>query len=129
VISGLRLSPKRFRARRRGTKAATAISFGLSEAAQLRFSVQRGTPGRRSGRRCVKPRRSLAKARRCTRYSAAGSFSRTVKAGSGKVSFTGRIGRRVLKPGRYLLLVTATDAARNRSKQARASFRVLPPKR
>jgi hypothetical protein len=46
------------------------------------------------------------------------------------VKFSGRIGRRALKRGRYRLVLRATDAAGNRSRLRRISFRVVkPPKR
>lgn len=45
--------------------------------------------------------------------------------GLNRLRFTGRIGRRALRPGRYRLLVRATDAAGNRSKLRRRGFRVV----
>jgi hypothetical protein len=42
------------------------------------------------------------------------------------VKFSGRIGRRALKPGRYRVVISATDAAGNVSKRATLSFRVIP---
>lgn len=42
-----------------------------------------------------------------------GSFSRSAPIGRSKVAFSGRIGRRALKPGRYVLRATPTDAAGN----------------
>jgi hypothetical protein len=39
--------------------------------------------------------------------------------------FSGKIGRRRLKPGRYRATLVATDAARNASKPKRLRFRVV----
>jgi hypothetical protein len=47
------------------------------------------------------------------------------KAGANKHRFAGRIGRRVLRPGRYRARATATDLAGNISAQRRLTFRVV----
>jgi hypothetical protein len=47
------------------------------------------------------------------------------KAGANALSFRGRIGRRVLRPGRYRARATATDPAGNVSAERRATFRVV----
>ena len=77
--------------------------------------------GRRSGRRCVKPTRANRRARACTRYVAVGTT-----AVRGRVSrhFSGRVRRRVLRPGAYRLQVTAIDAALNNSRPATTGFRI-----
>jgi hypothetical protein len=41
------------------------------------------------------------------------------------VRFSGRIGRRALRPGRYRLAVRAVDAAGNRSAARSAAFRIV----
>lgn len=67
-LSGLSLSPTRFRAADRGPSIATTranrritVSYRLSEPARVTFTVQRKLPGRRAGKRCLKPT-PLAKA-------------------------------------------------------------------
>jgi hypothetical protein len=40
------------------------------------------------------------------------------------VRFSGRIGAKVLEAGRYRALITATDAAGNRSQRKSVAFRV-----
>ena len=47
--------------------------------------------------------------------------------GQNQVKFTGRIGRKALKRGRYRLTIVATDAAGNRSKAKRLRFRIVKP--
>jgi hypothetical protein len=54
-----------------------------------------------------------------------GSFSRTGKAGLNNFRFTGRLRARKLRPGRYRLVMVATDPAGNRSKPKRTKFRVV----
>ncbi len=51
--------------------------------------------------------------------------SRTGKTGANSIRFSGRIGSKALKPGSYRALLTATDAAGNRSAPKSASFRVV----
>jgi hypothetical protein len=55
----------------------------------------------------------------------AGTLHRQAIAGANAVPFTGRIGRRALRPAAYRLVVTVTDAAGNISVPASASFRVV----
>ena len=82
----------------------------------------------RRRRVCVKRTRRNRGSRRCTRYVRAGrTLTRTSKAGRNRVKFTGRIGRRALKPGRYRLTIVATDAAGNRSRARRLNFRIVKP--
>jgi hypothetical protein len=55
----------------------------------------------------------------------AGKLMRMGKTGANTLKFSGRIGRRALKRGRYRAVITATDAAGNRSAAKRVSFRVV----
>jgi len=54
-----------------------------------------------------------------------GSFSRASTAGLNSFRFTGRLRGKKLRPGRYRLVMVATDAAKNKSKPRRAKFRVV----
>ncbi|HEU5110106.1 MAG TPA: hypothetical protein VFT95_16310 [Micromonosporaceae bacterium] len=49
----------------------------------------------------------------------------TAASGTSRVRFTGRIGKRALRPGRYRAVLTATDAAGNRSAPRTTRFRVV----
>ncbi len=86
----------------------TRLRFRLSEAARVRFSIQRRSGGRRVA-----------------------SFVRRAGAGRNSMRFTGRLrvgGRtRSLAPGRYRLVLVATDPAGNRSAVRRLPFRVRRP--
>jgi hypothetical protein len=100
--------------------------YRLSEAATARFTVERAAKGRKKGRKCVAPSKKLRHARRCTRYlRLKGSFSRQSTAGLNGFRFTARLRGRKLRPGRYRLVLVATDAAGNKSKARRAAFRVV----
>ncbi|HEX8086076.1 MAG TPA: hypothetical protein VF529_17415 [Solirubrobacteraceae bacterium] len=132
VLGRVTLSRSRFRVGRGMTalaalvRAGTTFRFTLSEAATVEVAIARATPGRRRAGRCVKPSGRLARHPRCTRLVRAGSLRRRLAAGTARIAFTGRLGRRPLKPGRYVATLTATDAAGQRSAPRKAAFRVLP---
>jgi hypothetical protein len=110
--------------RRRRPPRGTAISFRLSRAATVTFTVQRAAAGRRAGRRCVKPKRSLRAAKRCARWVRVGSFARAGVAGANAVVFSGRIARRPLRVGRYRLLAVARSGG-ERSARRSARFAIV----
>lgn len=130
VLGALSISPARFRARRSGPSIAAAVgstvSYSLSETASVYFRVQRALQGRRVSGRCVRPKRSNRRARKCTRYrTLSGSFTHKGHTGSNKFRFTGRLTGRKLVPGRYRLRGRALDATGNKSAQRRIRFRIL----
>jgi hypothetical protein len=108
----------------RRAKRGSAFLFTLSESARTSIAIARAVPGRRSGKRCVKPRKGLR--RRCTRYVTKLVLVRaSVKPGAVRVTYTGRVRRKALKPGRYRATLLATDPAGNRSQPRRITFRVV----
>jgi hypothetical protein len=74
----------------------------------MAIRIDRASPGRRSGKRCVKPAKRLARHKRCTRFVGKGRLTRTGKAGANRVAFSGRLGRRALAPGSYRVTFVAT---------------------
>ena len=135
LVSQLSLSAPRFGVswprtvvsgqRRRRLRRGTTIRYSLSEPATAYLRIERALPGRRVGRRCRAPSRRLRSRRRCTRYRRAGTLVRSARTGRNATPFSGRIRRRALRPGRYRLVVTAIDGARNRSRPRVAFFRIL----
>jgi hypothetical protein len=107
------------------TKTGTTFRFNLSEDARVRFVIAQRLPGRRSGKACRKPSAKNRGRRSCTRFVKRGTLVRTDKSGANSLKFTGRIGRRALKPGRYRVTITATDAAGNSSKPKTLSFTIV----
>jgi trimeric autotransporter adhesin len=103
VLTALKASKKRFRVGklpRRGTR----VSFRLSEAASIRFEA------------------FVVKRRHRTRK---GLFARRSPAGVSRVPFTGRLGKRTLKPGRYVVRLTPTDGAGNVGAARSVTVRVV----
>lgn len=107
------------------TPVGTTLRYSLSEPATATFRVRRRTIGRRVGTSCRKLNRRNGQRPRCIRYVRAGiPFIHQGAAGSNSFRFTGRPGRK-LAPGRYRLLVVATDVAGNRSASKRRSFKIV----
>jgi len=137
VFLAASLKPAKFAVNRRGAPEqpvasraphrGTTFRFRLSEAARVVFAIERARPGRRIKGRCVKPTRANARRPKCTRFAVAGRFAVAARAGANAKKFSGRIGRRALKPGRYRATLIATDAAGNGSAPKRLSFRVVRP--
>ena len=131
-IAKLRVAPSAFRAARSGPTvrpasagAATRVSYDLDLPATVRFTVQRSARGRSVGGRCVVPTARNRARRACSRFAAVrGSFARKRPAGADRFTFTARIVRRTLAPGRYRLVATPT-AAGLAGTPARAAFRIV----
>ena len=112
LISGFRSSRSVFAIARAGTPVAARVAQGT----RLRYTLSEGA------RVTMKIQRRLAG--RPTRYRAVGRLKRNGVSGLNRTRFTGRIGRRALRPGRYRVVITATDAAGNRSAPKSARFRI-----
>lgn len=120
-------------AKRRGggrARAGTRIRFRLNAVATVRMSIHRRVGGRRMGRRCVAGKRQPRSRKPCKRFVKQGVLvRRNLAVGTQRIAFSGRIGRRALRPGRYRLTVVAIADGGDRSKPRRASFSILSPRR
>jgi YVTN family beta-propeller protein len=104
----------------------TTFSFSLNEQASVSLSFSELLRGRKVGRRCVAKTPKNARHKRCTRTLAAGTLSFGGHTGANTVSFQGRISSsRRLVPGRYTLIITATNSAGVRSAPASLSFTIV----
>jgi hypothetical protein len=128
-VTGYALGSPTFRAASHGgsvgTAAGTRVSFALSEAATMTFTVQGGLPGRRAGRRCVPLTRSNRNRPACRRTVTVGAFTVTGQARANRFRFTGRLRGHRLPPGKYKLVETARDAAGNVSRPSARPFRIV----
>jgi hypothetical protein len=100
VLSGFASTKRSFTKR-------TRFRFTLTEAGRVSIVVQRVTG---SGSR--------------TRYRTVARIARTGVAGANRTAFARKVGRRLLRAGRYRAVARATDAAGNRSAPRRAAFRI-----
>ena len=134
VLSLFSLSAKTFRvgpkataisaAKRKKLPVGTTLRYKASEPVTMTFTFARRLAGKRKGKSCVKPTKALRKRRSCTRLVSAGKLTRKSKTGSGSVKFSGRIGRKALKPGSYQVTAQATDSAKQKSKKRTVRFTV-----
>jgi hypothetical protein len=111
--------------RRRATPRGTSLTLTLNEAARVRIEVLQRTTGRRVGTRCVKATRSNRKRKKCTRLVARGSFTRSARVGKSKIAWSGKIGRKALKAGKYTVRATPTDAAGNKGKARSVNVKIV----
>ena len=130
VLSAVKLSRKRFRVGKRATpkaaaKRGTTLRFTVSEAATLRITVGRRAAGRKVKGRCKPPAPRLRGKPRCVRWVKRGTLTRSVLAGAGRVTFTGRVGRKALKRGKHRFALVAVDAAGNRSATRKVKFTIV----
>jgi hypothetical protein len=103
----------------------TVFRVKLSERATARIAIQRARPGRRARGRCRKPSARLSGRPKCTRWTRLGTLRTKLPAGSRRVPFSGRLGRRALRPGQHRAVLVAVDAAGNRSRPRAVGFRVV----
>ena len=106
------------------TPRGSSLTYSLSEPAAVTIVIARPRSGRKVGRTCRAPTRSNRRRRRCTRYVTVGTLRRRGLQGVNRVVFTGRIGRKALRPGSYRAIATAKDAAGNASAPSAASFTI-----
>lgn len=104
----------------------TTFSFSMNEPARVMFAFTQSASGRAVGGKCVAPTGANKHRRKCTltRTIATLSFSRP--AGLSRVRFQGRLSRRKeLKPGRYTLVIRATNGAHQTSAPALLHFTIV----
>jgi CSLREA domain-containing protein len=112
-------------ARKRATKQGSAFRYTLSESAAVTIVIARAAPGRLDGTTCRKPSRRLRKKRSCIRYVRVGALSRAGATGANRTVFSGRLGRKALRPGRHRATVTAVDAGQAASADVTLTFTIV----
>ena len=125
---GSRLAQISAKARRRPRPpVGTTFTFTLNEPARVLLRFTHQVPGRKLRNDCLAPTRKTAHVSHCTRTTVAGTVRLTAHRGTNHVRFQGHVSRtRRLRPGRYALTVTATDAS-GRSATARPlRFKIVP---
>jgi sugar lactone lactonase YvrE len=105
ALISLRLSPRAFRAARRGPsispRGGTTVTYVVAAPARVRFTVRRAVRG--------------------TYRRVRGAFAHRGSRGANSFHFSGRVGGRRLRPGRYRLVATTRGAPAPR----RIGFRIV----
>ena len=129
VVDSPRVVPSTFRVASRGSAArrrrGARVRYGLRRPASSRILIERARPGRRVRGRCRRASRRLRRRRRCTRWVQAGIVSGSGALGQVEQPFSGKIGRRALRPGRYRATVLATLSRGTAARPARTAFRIV----
>jgi hypothetical protein len=133
VVSGLKLTPSRFRSGKQMTKRGSAgrigttISFTLSTAATIKLTFARVPPKRAAHRDCETATAALRLGHSCARSAGAtGAVSLSVPAGHVKLRFEGVLnGGHRLKAGSYVLSLVARTKSGHASVVRHARFTLL----
>jgi len=111
---------------RRRAPLGTTFTFTLNRAASVRFAFTQAARGRKVGRLCVAPTKRNSRRHKCTRTVTAGTLLLGAHAGADRMRFQGRLSHaRKLRPGRYTVQITATDAGGIRSASQKLSFVIV----
>jgi hypothetical protein len=112
-------------ARRTRVRRGTRIRYMLSEAARVRFTIQRRLVGRRVRGNCKPKTRRNRSRPRCVRFKRVGAFAAAGRTGANSTRFSGRLRGRRLPAGRYRVTAMATDPAGGKSLARTAAFRIV----
>jgi PKD domain len=113
-------------ARKQKLPVGTIFSFALDERASVGFAFTQQVGGRRVNGKCVAQTKKRRHKPACKRTVTAGTLSFTGRAGTNKVSFQGRVSSaKRLEPGKYALVMTATNAAGQRSNASSLRFTIV----
>ena len=103
----------------------TTFSFTLDQPARVSLSFARSLRGRTVRGRCVVPTKANRHRPACSRRISAATLSIAGHRGVNRLAFRGRVsGSKNLAPGRYTMLVTATNAAGKRSRGQSLGFTI-----
>ena len=103
----------------------SAFLYTLSQASTATIVIQRQTPGRLVGKKCIRPTKANAKKKRCTITTRVGTLNRKSKTGRNTIAFSGRIGRKALTPASYHATITARTGTGPTSKPRSATFTIV----
>jgi hypothetical protein len=106
---------------KKGKKApvGATVFFSLNASAIVTFKAKRKATGRKAGKKCVKQTKANRGKPKCALLKPVkGSFTVAGVAGPNAFKFSGRIGKRTLGPGKYMLSGSAGGATKQ------AAFRI-----
>ena len=132
VVEALEITNEVFRIGARATAVSarkshprgTTFRYELSGDASVTIAIAQQQRGRRVGGKCAKPTAKNRKRRSCKRFVGRGILTRFGTEGANTLPFSGRIGRKALRPGRYRATITATDRE-GKSAPRSVAFRIV----
>lgn len=118
---------RRVACRQRKAPAGTALVVWLSDRANVEIVVERKAQGRLVGRQCRRPTRKLRRNLRCVRWVKAHPtiVRRDVRAGTSRIPYSGRVGKKALKPGAHRARVRAVNGNGRSAWLRPLTFRVV----
>jgi hypothetical protein len=122
-VSRLRLTHHTFAVG--SARSGTTIRFSVSRAATASIAIRHLGVGHRVGRRCVTASHARSRRPTCTRAQLVSTLTRHARLGLNTIAFTGRLGRRALRPGHYTLTVTARIGLSRSSRPRSAALLIV----
>jgi alpha-tubulin suppressor-like RCC1 family protein len=111
---------------RRKTPAGTTFSFSLNESASVSFRFTQLLGGTQVGHSCLTRAHENAQRKICSNTVTRGTLSFASHSGTNRIVFRGRLTRsKKLEPGRYTLVITATNDAGQKSAPQKLSFTIV----
>jgi hypothetical protein len=115
-----------FSRKRKLAPLGTRFSFTLNEQASVSFAFTQQLGGRKVNGKCLAQTNKNRRKRACKRTVTRATLSFAGHAGTNRVSFQGRVSRaKKLTPGRYTLVITATNGAGQHSAAKSLSFTIV----
>jgi len=96
--------------RKHGPPIGTSFTYTLNAPATATLEFQTKTKGRKVKHKCVAQNKKNKHAPSCTLIIIAGTIKHTSTAGKNTITFTGKIGRHKLAPGKYTLVLAAHNS-------------------
>jgi hypothetical protein len=123
-LTSVSLKPFKFRVAKKGKRGAK-VRFTLNTRATVTIRVDQKVIGRKVGKKCVKPNAGNKSKKACKRLVFKGKLTRKNRAkGKNTIAFSGKIGKKALKPGKYRVVIRATGAL-GASDPVFRSFRIV----
>lgn len=111
---------------RRQPPIGTTFSFSVNEDVRVSLVFTQVVGGRKVKGKCIAQTRQNRESRSCKRTVTRGTLSFGTAPGRNNLAFQGRVSRRSsLKPGRYLMTITAVNTAGERSSPISLAFTIV----
>jgi hypothetical protein len=108
------------------TPVGTTFSLSVNESARVNLVFTQAVDGREVKGKCIAQTRQNREGRSCKRAVTQGTLSFDAAPGRNNLSFQGRVSRQSsLKPGRYLVTITAVTADGERSSPTSLAFTIV----